>query len=300
VELNATNNILVRSYLWGLDLSGNAEGAGLPRQSNATAGGVGGLLAVTIHASPSTTHFACYDGNGNVVALVDGRDGTASARYEYGPFAEPIRASGAIAAANPHRFSTKHQDDETELYYYGYRYLGNGRWLNRDPLEEKGGYNLFGFVANRPTLDFDADGRRNPESHTDIDDDVAFWYPPMEGKPCCCRPPGFVIFGSVEDNGSDSTAFRMQLPIPGVGGCWRDLAIRWTTCIRPGGSSGVLASCNNSTWCSFPAGRGTWGIGVYVRYLTCINGKWIFRWHKYTGFCEYRFGVPHGTYRCGP
>jgi RHS repeat-associated protein len=147
-ELNATNNILVRSYLWGLDLSGSPQGAG----------GVGGLLAVTIHGLPSTTHFACYDGNGNVVALVDGRDGTASARYEYGPFAEPIRASGSMPSANPHRFSTKYQDDETELYYYGYRYMGNGRWINRDPVAESGGINLYTFCRNTPTSRLDADG----------------------------------------------------------------------------------------------------------------------------------------------
>ena len=38
----------------------------------------------------------------------------------------------------------------TGLYYYGYRYYDpeTGRWLNRDPIEEQGGYNLYGFVAN--------------------------------------------------------------------------------------------------------------------------------------------------------
>jgi RHS repeat-associated protein len=151
-ELNATNNVLVRSYLWGLDLSGSPQGAG----------GVGGLLAVTIHTSPSTTHFACYDGNGNVVGLVDGRDGTASARYEYGPFAEPIRASGSMCSANPHRFSTKYQDDETELYYYGYRYYSasNGRWLSRDPIEDLVlNMPLYAFCWNDSLNTVDVDGR---------------------------------------------------------------------------------------------------------------------------------------------
>jgi hypothetical protein len=44
------------------------------------------------------------------------------ARYEYGPFAEVIRATGPLAKANPFRFSTKHQDDESDLLYYGDRY----------------------------------------------------------------------------------------------------------------------------------------------------------------------------------
>lgn len=34
--------------------------------------------------------------------------------------------------------------------YYGYRYYDAavGRWINRDPIEEAGGYNLYGFVEN--------------------------------------------------------------------------------------------------------------------------------------------------------
>ena len=36
------------------------------------------------------------------------------------------------------------------VYYYGYRFYDpeSGRWINRDPIEEAGGYNLYAFVAN--------------------------------------------------------------------------------------------------------------------------------------------------------
>jgi len=36
--------------------------------------------------------------------------------------------------------------------YYGFRYYSaeTGRWLSRDPIEEKGGTNLYAFVANQP------------------------------------------------------------------------------------------------------------------------------------------------------
>jgi RHS repeat-associated protein len=35
--------------------------------------------------------------------------------------------------ANPFRFSSKYQDDETDLLYYGYRYYNasTGRWLRK-------------------------------------------------------------------------------------------------------------------------------------------------------------------------
>jgi RHS repeat-associated protein len=53
-----------------------------------------------------------------------------------GPFGEVLRATGPMAKANPFRFSTKYQDDETDLLYYGYRYYNpsTGRWISRDPL----------------------------------------------------------------------------------------------------------------------------------------------------------------------
>ena len=74
-----------------------------------------------------------------------------------GPFGEVVRATGPMAKANPFRFSTKYQDDETDLLYYGYRYYdeSTGRWLNRDPIAERGGANLYGFVYNDPTQKWD-------------------------------------------------------------------------------------------------------------------------------------------------
>ena len=100
---------------------------------------------------------------------------------QYGPFGELLRATGPAAKANPFRFSTKYQDEETDLLYYGYRYYSAsiGRWPNRDPIGERGGINLYGFVGNNPIGRVDTDGRA--------------WWPPSEWpiwpkpKP---KPPG--------------------------------------------------------------------------------------------------------------
>ena len=43
-------------------------------------------------------------------------------RYEYCPFGNIVKQTGQMAEENPFRFSTKYQDDETGLVYYGYRY----------------------------------------------------------------------------------------------------------------------------------------------------------------------------------
>lgn len=71
-----TNSSPVLSFSWGSDLSGTLQGAG----------GVGGLLSMTVHAGTNAgTYFYGYDGNGDVVALVNSADGAVAARYEYGP-----------------------------------------------------------------------------------------------------------------------------------------------------------------------------------------------------------------------
>jgi RHS repeat-associated protein len=66
------------------------------------------------------------------------------------------------AADNAYRFSTKYADDETGLVYYGYRYYEpvTGRWVNRDPIGERGGVNLYGMVGNHPNASVDPLGQR--------------------------------------------------------------------------------------------------------------------------------------------
>jgi RHS repeat-associated protein len=63
------------------------------------------------------------------------------------------------------RLSTKYHDDETGLVYYCYRYYSPelGRWLNRDPLEERGGLNLYVFVNNDPVGGYDLLGLTSPD-----------------------------------------------------------------------------------------------------------------------------------------
>jgi len=121
---------MLQSFVWGSDLSGTMQGAA----------GVGGLLFICDLPSAIGSCAPAYDGNGNVTALVSMSGGTNCATYEYGPFGEVIRATGPLAKANPFRFSTKYQDDETDLLYYGYRYYSAsaGRWLSRDPIKEQG------------------------------------------------------------------------------------------------------------------------------------------------------------------
>jgi RHS repeat-associated protein len=145
------NNSLIRSYVWGTDLSGTSQGAG----------GVGGLLEISYYGSSTTNCFPAYDGNGNIMALVNAADGTVAANYDYAAFGEPIRITGVMARNNPFRFSTKYADDESDLLYYGYRYYkaSTGTWFSRDPIDEEGGLNLYGFSYNDPIDSVDSIGQ---------------------------------------------------------------------------------------------------------------------------------------------
>jgi len=52
------------------------------------------------------------------------------------------------------------QNSAQNDYYYGYRFYNPllGRWANRDPMGERGGVNLYGFVGNAPLNDTDPYG----------------------------------------------------------------------------------------------------------------------------------------------
>lgn len=143
----------VYSYTWGLDLSGSSQGAG----------GVGGLLAAYVPSAEmigfGETCYPAYDANGNVTAYVDTTGATAG-RFEYDAFGNTVTETVASGLHLPFRFSTKCFDDESGMYYYGYRFCqpNLGRWASRDPIGEEGGENMYGFVLNSPLTKADPVG----------------------------------------------------------------------------------------------------------------------------------------------
>jgi RHS repeat-associated protein len=131
--------VLTRSHLWGMDLSGGFQDAG----------GTGGLLCGNYQdVSLDGIFYPLFDGNGNATQYIDG-SGTTVANFEYDAFGAVSSFQGSNGDFY-FRFSTKQEDFETGLNYYGYRYYDpqQGRWPNRDPLEEEGGTNLYQMVYN--------------------------------------------------------------------------------------------------------------------------------------------------------
>jgi RHS repeat-associated protein len=149
---------LLRAYAWGNDLSGTAQGAG----------GVGGLLMIQerdlrakrggLTPQIPAVYAPIYDFNGNVLNYVELNRGEGLTHtFDYDAFGRELTQDTLIPSGDtsppeslPIKFSTKYHDEETGLAYYGRRYYTAemNRWINRDPIGEKGGLNLYGMVGN--------------------------------------------------------------------------------------------------------------------------------------------------------
>ncbi|WP_176012867.1 RHS repeat domain-containing protein [Victivallis sp. Marseille-Q1083] len=141
---------LAKSYVWQPETSGDFD--------------------VPLWQKVDGNVYTCVvDGNKNVRRLLN-TAGTEVANYDYDPFGG-VTASGTASAGNPFRFSSEFLDEETGLVYYNYRYYSPtlGRWISRDPIGEKGGLNLYGFIRNSIPLLTDKQGLKVAEGCCGVD-----------------------------------------------------------------------------------------------------------------------------------
>ena len=144
-ELNLTHPqpVLEKSYLWD------------PTEPAATR-----ILMVTCWKENGMVDgehlFFTHDALKNVTSIFDEQQAR-RARYECAPFGALLMAQGDMAQDNRFRFSCEYADDELGLVYYNYRHLNpfDGRWINRDPITESGGINLYAFAQNKILNHFD-------------------------------------------------------------------------------------------------------------------------------------------------
>ena len=224
------NNTPQVTYTRGLDLAGSWE----------RAGGIGGLLARTAHSGANgvtlTTAFYHADGNGNVTYLLK-LDQTAGATYQFDPYGRLLASSGTLAAANTYRFSSKEVMLASGFYSFGYRFYdpATQRWLNRDPIGEEGGVNLYGYVGNNPltywdafgltiVYDFDPMPGDDPNSNgpyaRNFDDGSNLFKPLLKLNPCqlykemdrikatLAKKPWWKRFDPMDEAGFDTTYFK--------------------------------------------------------------------------------------------
>ena len=144
--VRSDNSVVEKQYFWGPDRSGTLD----------KACGVGGLVAVSINGA---FYFPCYGSNSEITAYVN-ESGAVVASYIYGPFGEVNLFTGPMVNEFAFRFMTKRFDTAVGLYDFGARWYSPAlhRWLNRDPLGEDGGLNLYVFCENDPVNKYDPNG----------------------------------------------------------------------------------------------------------------------------------------------
>jgi len=88
------------------------------------------------------------------------RGGFSAASYTYDPNRVQLSEMCAPTEVNPHQASFKAPATTIVFRYYGLRYYcpASGRWLSRDPIEERGGSNLYGFGLNNSISNIDGLG----------------------------------------------------------------------------------------------------------------------------------------------
>ena len=149
-------------------------------------------LALTLWTREGTareTLYYAHDLRKNVVSLFDAK-GLRRASYQYDPYGNITSMEGDMAEENPFRFSSEHHDEDLGLVYYNYRHYNptDGRRTSRDPIAEEGGWNLYGFVNNRPIDVMDILGMYGKDIHFYFNYYVALYL-------CLDRFSGFVCEG---------------------------------------------------------------------------------------------------------
>ena len=113
-----------------------------------------------------TDYYYLYNGQGDVVKLIDG-NGATQVEYTYdtwGACTTTGAMAGTLGLKNPFRYRGYVYDSDTGLYYLESRYYDpeTGRFLSSDTLMSTGqsalGYNMFAYCGNNPVVRKDSGG----------------------------------------------------------------------------------------------------------------------------------------------
>jgi len=101
-------------------------------------------------------YYYTRDHLGSIRELTDAT-GALRARYSYDLWGKRTKISGDLDADFGYTGYWELENGLKLTWYRAYS-AGLGKWLSRDPIEEKGGLNLYGYAGNRPTRFTDSKG----------------------------------------------------------------------------------------------------------------------------------------------
>ncbi len=181
-------------------------------------------------------YYFARDHLGSVREMTDA-SGTVVVRYDYDPYGRRTKLSGGLDADFGYTGHYVHAPSGLYLTLFRAYDADSGRWLNRDPIQELGGLNLYGYVGNNPINKVDplglwgiAFGNNSGSSYVNIGWGApSYYYSPDDYAPSQINGPvsGLAIYmlgdGDPVPLGPDLQAALQQLqqanPWPQTGNC---------------------------------------------------------------------------------
>src|SRR5476651_1538917 len=94
-------------------------------------------------------YYYTRDHLGSVREMMD-NSGNIQARYDYDPYGRTTLVSGTNLSDFQYAGMYMHQLSGLNLTLFRAYDPNTARWLSRDPISERGGINLYGYVGNDP------------------------------------------------------------------------------------------------------------------------------------------------------
>jgi RHS repeat-associated protein len=144
------NGALVREWVW----------SGKTRLEERLADGTkhrfwyGGIEIVNASNQQTGKRLVLKDHLGSARLVVNGATGGVLASYDYSPWGKRAKISGTEEWSTGYTGHGWHESGMSLAVYRPYD-PDTGRWLSRDPIEEEGGLNLYGYVGNGPVMEID-------------------------------------------------------------------------------------------------------------------------------------------------
>jgi RHS repeat-associated protein len=143
------NGTLTKQWVW--------DGGAQPAEERDPSGNVTKRFFGGGEQIGGINYYFATDHLGSIREMTDS-SGTIRARYEYDPYGRQTKVSGDLEADFGFTGFYRHQSSGLNLTWFRAYDNELGRWTTRDPIEEHGGLNLYGYVGNNPISYIDPNG----------------------------------------------------------------------------------------------------------------------------------------------
>jgi len=157
VETTAGSVTSTKQFVWAKDKKRKYQ----PCEERDSSGAVTKQFFVLGQMNSSTKYFYGLNHHNSVVGMTD-NSGSKVAEYGYDPYGRVTKISETVAADFAYAGYYLHSRSGLNLTRARAYSSTLGRWINRDPIGEEGGINLYDYVANDPIFSADPSGLGAP------------------------------------------------------------------------------------------------------------------------------------------